>query len=154
MNNLKWILEPATRPADEEGQIYETVIEKRPDQLVAIYMGHERTATGYRNVPMVCVKNKGETDFVSKPWSDDFARRFPRAAKWWEANKDRPVTVDLSLLPGISPAEVAELRDLQIADVQALSGAEVPAHLTGWKEMALRLRSLAKPRVRMEAVPC
>jgi hypothetical protein len=44
-----------------------------------------------------------------------------------------------------------ELEDMQVMDVEALCEASVPSHLDTWKGLALRFRSLAKPRVRLEA---
>ena len=56
----------------------------------------------------------------------------------------------VELLPGILPADVAELRELELHDVDALAeAAAVPAELAGWQAMARRLRSLHKPRVRL-----
>ena len=57
--------------------------------------------------------------------------------------------VSVRLLPGITPAEIAELEALRLADVEQLVAGDVPEELAHWKTLALRLRSLAKPRLRL-----
>jgi len=157
MNNLKWILEPATRPQDEEGRLDEAVNGKRPDYLVAIYGGAdvdpvlsaESGRTRYRNAPMIAIRIKGDKDFISVPMTDEHANRFPRAVKWWNENKAGGLLVSVRLLPGITPADVAELDELKLSDVDALAAADVPENLQPWQSLARRFKTLAKPRMRL-----
>lgn len=157
MNNLRWILEAATRPRDEEGQLDELVNGKNPEFLVAIYEGADPDPelsaisgrTRYRNTAMIAVRVKGEKDFVSVPMGDEHRRRFPRATKWWDANKQGTALVSVRLLPGITPADIAELDDLKLSDVDALAAADVPDNLLPWQVLAKRLRTLSKPRMRL-----
>lgn len=155
---LFWILEPATRPSDEEGQIYEEVIGKRPDQLVAIYHGAEVDPDAsardgrqrYRNVPMICVRNKGEKDFTSEALTEAHRHRYPRAHAWWLQHQSDAKRTRIELLPGITPADVMELQELGIFHAEPLADAEeLPGNLQPWRALALRLRSLAKPRLRL-----
>lgn len=157
MSNLRWILEAATRPSDEDGKLDELVNGKNPEFLVAIFEGADvdpelsaqSGRTRYRNVPMIAVRVKGEKDFVSVPMEDSHRRRFPRATAWWEQNKSAAAVVSVRLLPGISPADIAELDDLKLMDVDALAAADVPDNLQPWQTLAKRLRTLTKPRMRL-----
>lgn len=159
---LFWILEPAQRPQDEDGRIYEEVIGKRPDFLVAIYSGAvpDPVATErdgrqrYKNVPMICVRNKGERDYTSEEYTTEHRLRFPRAAAWWDAHQSDAQRTRVELLPGVTPADVMELHELGIAHAEALCDADVPESLQPAKAVALRLRTLSKPRVRMELAQC
>lgn len=154
---LTWIPETATAAADENGKIYEEVIGKHPGFYVAIYHGAEvdptlsvaEGRTRYRNVPMVCVRVRGEKDFNSEPLTDTHLRRFPRAARWWADHQSDRRKVSVQLLPGITPAEVAELDELGLSDCEALAQADVPANLRPFRDLAVRLRSIAKPRMRL-----
>lgn len=157
MTQLHWIHEPARKPVDEEGQIYEEVIGKAKGFLVAIYLGAEVDPEAterdgrprYRNVPMVCVRVVGEKDFISEPLTDEHAQRFPRAMAWWEKHKDDPPKTPIALLPGVTPADLEELEALGLTDAETLAEAEVPKSLQRFRDMARRLRSLAKPRLRI-----
>jgi hypothetical protein len=157
MSELHWIHEPALKATDEEGQIYEAVIGKHPGYLVAIYNGAvidpeatERDGRArYRNAPMVCVRQHGEKDFTSEPLRDEHKQRFPRTWAWWQKHQADARKVSVSLLPGITPAEIAELRDLGVTDADALCSTEVPENLQPLRAMALRLRTLSKPRLRL-----
>lgn len=155
---LFWLLEPAARPEDEEGRIYEEMFGKRPDQLVAIYHGAvvdpEASAREgrqrYRNVPMVCVRNKGEKDFTSEELTEAHRHRFPRAYAWWLQHQADARLTRIELLPGITPADVMELQELGIFHAEPLAeAAELPENLQPWRAFALRLRSLSKPRARL-----
>lgn len=157
MSNLRWILEAATRPSDEEGKLDELVNGKNPEFLVAIYEGADvdpelsaqAGRTRYRNTALIAVRVKGEKDFISTPLTDEHRRRFPRATSWWEQNKSAAAVVSVRLLPGITPADIAELDDLKLMDVDALAGADVPENLQPWQNLAKRLRTLTKPRMRL-----
>lgn len=157
MDNLLWITEKASPPVGEDDAIYRQVINQAPDIQVAIYTGAEidpelTAASGrnrYRNAPMICKRNVGEKDFISEPLTDEHKYRFPRSWGWWQAQKDRQAKTPVSLLPGITAAEIMELADLSITDVEALAGADVPEELDPLKAMALRLRTLSKPRMRL-----
>lgn len=154
MSRLFWIREKASAPQSEDDAIYREVISRAPDIDVAIYQGAEidpelSEASGrnrYRNAPMICKRNVGEKDFVSEPLTDEHRIRFPRAWGWWQAQKDKAAKVAIELLPNISPAEIAELADLGITDVDTLAASDVPPELASWKSVALRLR---KPRMRI-----
>lgn len=156
MSRLFWIREKAMPPQGEDDAIYREVISRAPDIDVAIYQGAEidpelTAASGrnrFRNAPMICKRNVGEKDFVSEPLTDEHRTRFPRAWGWWQAQKDKAAKVSIELLPNISPAEIAELGDLGIHDVDTLAASEVPPELAEWKSAAMRLR---KPRVRLVA---
>lgn len=155
MDHLFWIRERALPPQNEDDAIYREVVARAPDISVAIYQGAEidpelTAASGrnrYRNAPMLCKRNVGEKDFVSEPLADEHRIRFPRAWAWWQAQKEKAARVSIELLPGISPADVAELRDLGIGDVETLVTKEVPVELSGWKDISMRLRG--KPRLRL-----
>lgn len=157
MENLVWIREKAAPPQDEEDAVYRQVISQAPDIQVAIYQGAQidpdlTEASGrqrFRNAPMLCKRNIGEKDFVSEPLTEGHKRRFPRACAWWQAQTDKRAKLSIQLLPNITPAEVAELDALEIRDIDALASTEVPAELQPWRDMANRLRSLSKPRVRL-----
>lgn len=154
---LHWIREKAAPPRDEEDATYRQVIAQAPDLLVAIYHGAEvdpeltelSGRTRYRNAPMVCKRNVNEKDFVSEPLTEEHQYRFPRAWAWWQAQADKRAKVSVALLPNIMPADIAELASLGINDVDALASADVPAELQPWRDMANRLRSLSKPRMRL-----
>ena len=157
MENLIWIREKALPPQNEEDSLYREVIQQAPDIQVAIYQGAQvdpdlteaSGRTRYRNAPMLCKRNVGEKDFVSEPLTDEHRARFPRAWAWWQAQADKRAKVAISLLPGITPAEIAELADLGVNDVEALAASDVPEELAGWKAMAIRFRILSKPRMRL-----
>lgn len=153
-----WIHEAARPPVDDDGKIMEHLFGKAPDVFVSIYedavedgdLSAQSGRPRFRNVPMISVKNRGERDFVSVPLTDEHLRRFPHAAAWWKAHKGDAKPVSVRLLPGITPAEVAELEALNLHNADALCDAgSVPAELAGWRTMAMRLRSLAKPRLRL-----
>lgn len=152
-----WIHEAARPPVDEDGKIMEHLFGKAPDVFVSIYedavedgdLSAQSGRPRFRNVPMISVKNRGERDFVSVPLTDEHLRRFPHAASWWKAHKDDARAASVRLLPGITPAEIAELEALRLADVEQLVAGDVPEELAHWKTLALRLRSLAKPRLRL-----
>lgn len=157
MDNLFWIREKAAPPMDEEDAVYRQVVSQAPDIQVAIYQGAETDpdlteASGrprFRNAPMLCKRNVGEKDFVSEPLTEAHARRFPRAWAWWQAQADKRAKVSIQLLPNITPAEIAELDALGVRDVDALAMTDVPVELQPWRDMANRLRTLAKPRMRL-----
>lgn len=157
MTQLHWIHEPARKPVDEEGQIYEEVIGKGKGFLVAIYQGAEVDPEAterdgrprYRNVPMVCVRVMGEKDFISEPLNEKHAQRFPRAMAWWEKHQNDARKTPVALLPGITPADLKELEALGWTDTETLADAEVHENLQPFRDMARRLRSLAKPRLRI-----
>lgn len=156
-NQLVWILEPATQATDEEGRIMIELFGKRPDCHVAIHQdamadteASEREGRPiYRNAIMISVRNKGEKDFVSVPYTAEHARQYPRAAKWWDEHQNDKRKVSVALLPGITPAEVAELHGIGLSDLDGLANADVPDPLRAWKDMALRFRTLSKPRMRL-----
>lgn len=156
-NQLVWIHEPAIHATDEEGMLRERLFGKRPDCFVAIHIDAmaDSDATAregrpvFRNVPMISIKNKGEKDFVSKPLSNDHLQIYPRAAKWWAEHKADAAKVSVRLLPGITPADVAELEALNVGDLATLADAEVPEALQPWRDLALRFRTLSKPRMRI-----
>ena len=155
--NLHWIHEPAARPQDEDGLIYEAVIGKQSDYLIAIYNGadvdSEQSAldgrTRYRNTAMICIRIKGERDFVSEVLTDQHKKRFPRAAAWWARHQSSEARVPVALLPGITAADLMELGELELGDVEALASADVPDNLKPWRDLARRFRSLSKPRLRL-----
>lgn len=154
MNNLQWVLEPATRPFDEEGQMHERLFGKRPDTFVAIHEDAmedtELSASSgrprYRNVTMISIRNKGEKDFVSVPLKDEHLRMFPRAAKWWQQHKDASAKISVRLLPGMSIAEAMELEGINMGDLDSLLAGELPPELAHWRPIAARIR---KPRMRL-----
>lgn len=154
MSRLFWIREKALSPQSEDDAIYREVIARAPDLDVAIYQGAEidpdmTEASGrnrYRNAAMICKRNVGEKDFVSEPLTEEHRLRFPRAWGWWQAQKDKAAKVSIELLPSITPADVAELADLGITDVDTLAASDVPPELAPWKIAAMRLR---KPRMRL-----
>lgn len=157
MDSLFWIREAPRPPQSDEDRIYSQVISAPPKMDVAIYHGAEVDPDAsardgrvrYRNVAMLCKRVAGEKDFVSVPYTDEHARMFPRAAAWWQMQKDKARKVSVQLLPSITPADVAELGELGIDDVEALADADVPAELTHWRDMARRFRTLSKPRMRI-----
>lgn len=157
MENLFWIREKAAPPRDEEDAVYRQVISQAPDIQVAIYQGAQidpdlTEASGrqrFRNAPMLCKRNLGEKDFVSEPLTDEHRQRFPRAWARWQSQADKRAKVSIQLLPNITPAEIAELDALGVRDVEALAMTEVPVELQPWRDMANRLRTLAKPRMRL-----
>jgi len=157
MENLVWIREKAAPPQDEEDAVYRQVISQAPDIQVAIYQGAQvdpdlTEASGrqrFRNAPMLCKRNIGEKDFVSEPLTDEHRQRFPRAWAWWQAQADKRAKISIALLPNIMPADIAELDALGIHDVDTLASTEVPAELQQWRNMANRLRTLSKPRLRL-----
>lgn len=156
--NLQWIHEPSLQPVDGDERIYSEVISKRPDYLVAIYEGAEidpaLTARDgrnrYRNAPMICIRIKGEKDFISEPLRDEHARRFPRAWKWWEQRRGDAPKVSVRLLPGIGAADLMELDELNLSDVATLAAApDVPENLAKWRDLSRRFLTLSKPRLRL-----
>lgn len=158
MEALRFIRVPAPSPASEEEVTSAHLFGKVPDLEVAIHMGcsldpelsDQSGRPRYRNTIMVAKRNAGEKDFISEPLNDQHRAMFPRAVAWWESNQSAQSRVSVSLLPAITPAEVAELRDLNILDMDALADyADIPAELVGWQAMARRFRSLSKPRFRM-----
>lgn len=158
MHNLHWIHEPALQPVDDDDRIYNDVIGKRPDYLVAIYEGAEidpeLTARDgrnrYRNAPMICIRIKGERDFISEPLRDEHARRFPRATRWWQQHRGETPRVSVRLLPGIGAADLMELDELHLADVASLAAAEsIPENLSRWRDLSRRFLTLSKPRLRL-----
>lgn len=154
---LFWIREKAAPPQNEEEGIYRQVINQASDILVAIYQGAQvdpdltetSGRTRYRNAPMLCKRSADSKDFISEPLTEEHKHRFPRAWAWWQVQADKRAKVSIELLPNISPAEIAELAALEIHDMDALASAQVPDELTPWRDMAVRFRSLSKPRVRL-----
>lgn len=156
-NQLLWVHEPATRPTDEEGKLNERIFGAAPDCHVAIHVDAMEDSDAsaregrpvFRNVVLVSIKNKGERDFISVPWTREHQMLYPRAAASWESRKELNTKVSVELLPGITPAEVAELRAIDLGDLEALAAGTVPQALAKWKELAVRFRTLSKPRVRL-----
>lgn len=156
---LHWTLERAARPMDDEGRIYEQVIGKSPDHFVAIYDGATVDAdasarsgrTRYRNVPLIAVKCAGEKDFVSRPLTAQDRARFPTATALYEKRRaEWAAVIPLALLPGITPADLAEFAELGITDAATLPGRDdLPPELVTWQVMAKRLAALHKPRLRL-----
>jgi hypothetical protein len=155
---LSWIFEPPLHAADEEGKIYESVIGKHEGYYVAIYHGAEVNADltaaegrqRYWNVPMMVVRNKGESDYTSVPLTRELEARFPRAARWWKEKQSDAKRVSIALLPGITPADLAELRELNIADVETLAKLnEIPKNLEPFRDLARRFVTISKPRLRI-----
>jgi hypothetical protein len=154
---LQWVFEPPIAALDEEGKIYESVIGKHDGYFVAIYHGAEvdadlTAAEGrqrYRNAPMIAIKNKGERDYISTAYTPQHANRFPRAARWWEERQKDARRVSVALLPGVSPADLMELSELGITDVETLATKDVPQNLAPFRDLAKRFVSLGKPRMRL-----
>lgn len=152
-----WLHESARRAIDEEGQLHEHIFGKAPDMYVSIFedavedgdLSEKSGRPRFRNVPMISVKNRGERDYVSVPLTNEHLQRFPNAARWWNAHKNDAAQVSVRLLPGITPAEVAELEALSLSTLDALIDASVPSELEQWKVMAIRLRAAVKPRLRL-----
>lgn len=155
--DLHWIREKAAPPRDEEDAVYRQVISQAPDIQVAIYQGavvdpdlsEASGRTRYRNAPMLCKRNVNEKDFVSEPLTEEHRLRFPRAWAWWVAQEGKRAKVSVALLPNITPADIAELAALGVADVDTLAATAVPDELQPWRDMANRLRTLSKPRMRL-----
>ena len=139
-NQLVWIHEPAIQSTDEEGMMRERLFGKRPDCFVAIYIdampdGDATEREGrpvFRNVPLISIRNKGEKDFISAALTDEHLKIYPRAAKWWAEHKSDAAKVSVRLLPGITPAEVAELEALSLGDLESLAEYDVPDALQPW----------------------
>lgn len=98
---------------------------------------------------MIAKRNAGEKDFVSEPMTHEHRAMFPQAWNWFQAQQTRKQAASIELLPGISPAELAELRELKLTDLDALADAAVPVELEPWRALALRFRTLSKPRMRL-----
>lgn len=156
--NLVWIFEPPMHATDEDGKIYESVIGKHEGYFVAIYHGAEvdpdlTAAEGrqrYRNAPMIVVRNKGESDYTSVPLTRELEARFPRAARWWKEKQDDAKRVSIALLPGITPADLAELHELEISDVETLAKKDgIPKNLEPFRDLARRFVTISKPRLRV-----
>lgn len=157
---LNWTKERAQAPRNEQEQIYSDVIEKTPDFLVAVFddavLDHEASVAAkrarYRNVTMIAVRNVGEPDFTSKELTPELEARFPTAVRIYREKRELwAKQVPLELLPGITPADVAELRAIKVHDTLALANAEnLPAELQSWQVLARRFQTLnQKPRLRV-----
>lgn len=154
MSSLQWILEPASRPSDEDGVLHERLFGKRPDTYVAIHedamadtdLSEKSGRPRFVNAVMISIRNKGEKDFISVPLTDEHLRMYPRAAAWWQKHKDTQSKVSVRLLPGMTMAEAMELEAINLGDLDALVSGEVPPELAHWKAIAGRLR---KPRMRL-----
>lgn len=157
--SLFWIQEGQLQPVSDDDRIYfDVVAGKRPEYLVAIYEGAEIDPdlsakdgrNRYRNAPMICIRIKGEKDFISEPLKPEHAQRFPRAWGWWQAHRGDSPKVSVQLLPGISAADLMELDELRLNDLASLAEVEtIPDNLAKWREMAQRFRTLSKPRLRI-----
>lgn len=155
---LRFIRETAPAPRSEDEQTAATLFGKAPDLEVAIYQGASldaelTAATGrprYVNTLMIAKRNAGERDFVSEPLTDEHRAMFPRAWAWFQAQEAKRAAPSIDLLPGISPAELAELRELKLTDLDLLADCStVPDELSSWRALALRFRTLSKPRMRL-----
>ena len=98
---------------------------------------------------MIAIKNKGERDYISTAYTRQHEQRFPRAARWWQERQKDAQRVSVALLPGITPADLMELSELEIADVETLAAKEVPANLQPFRELAKRFLTISKPRMRL-----
>lgn len=157
---LHWIRERAIAPRSEQEAIYAEVIEKTPDVFVAVFddaildidASHASGRKRFRNVTMVAVRNAGENDFTSTELTPEHEARYPNAVGIYRAKRDTWARqIALELLPGITPADAAELRALKVPDVLALAEAQnLPAELQQWQVMARRFQTLnQKPRLRV-----
>lgn len=155
---LRFIREQAPSPRNEDEQTSAALFGKAPDLEIAIHQGAQLDADltaksgrpRYVNTLMIAKRNAGEKDFVSEPLTDMHRAMFPRAWAWFQAQQARNAAASIELLPGVTPAELAELRELKLTDLDALADcSSVPAELEHLRAMALRFRSLSKPRMRL-----
>lgn len=159
MNDLPWVTEPPIQPSNDEEKIDAELFGRAEVIFVAIYENavydDEATqASGrprYRNAPFIAVREKGTKDFVSRPVNDTDKRRFPRAWKSWETRNGASAPVPLDLLPGMRPAALRELTEIGITHVEALASCEREdlGELDTFRQLARRLRSISKPRLRL-----
>lgn len=158
MESLRFIRVPAPSPKSDEDVTSAALFGKVPDLEVAIHIGASQDAElsaqsgrqRYRNTLMIAKRIAGEKDFVSESLTDEHKAMFPKAWAWWQGQVDARSRVSIALLPAITPAEIAEMNELKIADVDTLADfADIPVELAGWQAMARRLRSLSKPRFRV-----
>lgn len=156
---LLWVVEPPMKPTDDMDQIDAQLFSRAEAIYVAIYENavYDDEATQnagrprYRNAPFIAVREKGTKDFASRPVKDDDKRRFPRAWKSWEARNGDSAPVPLELLPGMRPAALRELKEIGITNVEQLADCarDDLADLDNFRQLARRLRSISKPRLRL-----
>lgn len=157
---LHWTREQARQPRTEDERIYAEVIERSPDFLVAVFddavldldASHASGRKRFRNVTMIAVRNVGEPDFSSTELTPEHEARFPTAVRIYREKRETwTKQVPLELLPGITPADVAELRALKVPDMLALAeAATLPPELQQWQVLARRFQTLnQKPRLRV-----
>lgn len=158
-DELPWVAEPPIKPGNDEEKIDAELFGRAEVIFVAIYENavYDDEATQlagrprYRNAPFIAVREKGTKDFVSRPVNDMDKRRFPRAWKSWEDRNGESAPVPLELLPGMRPAALRELKDIQITSVEALANCDRAdlGDLDTFRQLARRLRSINKPRLRL-----
>ena len=155
---LRFIREIAPAPRNEDEQTAAALFGKAPDLEIAIHQGCQLDAAlteksarpRYVNTLMIAKRNAGEKDYVSEPLTDEHRAMFPRAWAWWQAQEKRRAAASVELLPGITPADIAELRELKITDLDQLADcSDIPVELADWQAMARRFRTLSKPRMRL-----
>ena len=157
---LHWTQEKARQPVTEDERIYAEVIERSPDFLVAVFddavldveASHASGRRRFRNVTMIAVRNVGEKDFTSSVLTPELEARFPNAVRVYREKREAwTKQIPLELLPGITPAEVAELRAIKVPDMLALAEADaLPPELQQWQVLARRFQTLnQKPRLRV-----
>ena len=159
MTELPWVAEPPIKPMNDEEKIDAELFGRAEVIYVAIYENavYDDEATQlagrprYRNAPFIAVREKGTKDFVSRPVNADDKRRFPRAWKSWEARNGESAPAPLELLPGMRPAALRELSEMKITNVAQLADCDRDdlGDLDTFRQLARRLRSLAKPRLRL-----
>ncbi len=158
MEPLRFIRVQAPSPKTDDEVTSAHLFGKAPDLEVSIHQGatldSELTLVSgrprYRNILMIAKRNAGEKDYISEPLDDTHKAMFPQAWARFQATENMRNRVSVSLLPGISPAEIAELRELKITDTDTLADcSDLPEELHEWQAMARRLRSLSKPRFRV-----
>lgn len=156
---LLWVSEPPIKAETDEDRIDAELFGRAEVIYVAIYENavYDDEATQlsgrprYRNAPFIAVKEKGTKDFVSRPVLDEDRRRFPRAWKAWEARNGASAGLPLELLPGMRPAQLRELREINetggITTVEALAAYE--GELGELESFRVQARRLVKPRLRL-----
>ena len=156
---LRFIREtPVVNLTEEQRAAQEAFGRQSTDIEVAIHLGCQLDAAltekaarpRYVNTLMIAKRNAGEKDYVSEPLTDEHRAMFPRAWAWWQAQEKRRAAASVELLPGITPADIAELRELKITDLDQLADcSDIPEELAEWQAMARRFRTLSKPRMRL-----
>lgn len=154
---LRWVAEPGREPQTNDEKITAAVISWNTKFAVAIYdyAVPDNDATErdgrprFRNVPYIAVRPVDENDYTAHQLREEEKTRWPRAWAAYCRMREQGTGTDIALLPGITAADLCELRALKVETVEQLAVyAGDIGTLDPFRAIARRLLSLLKPRVR------